>query len=128
MIGVDEEIKLPNFDELVLNKPDKYKVHTTDIQGFELQGTPKVLYHCTSELCAEKVLKLGLSLEQAKSENKGVLAIFMSYAPEYCFGNTCLVINVEGLHVEKTINNWEYVCYENIPPDRISYHSFKEIE
>ena len=89
--------------------------------------TPKYLYHCTDYSYKDSIIKDGLLLNKVKSLHDGKL-IYFSLSPEYCYGNTCFKVDVDGLNVKSTTNVWEFVCSDDIPNDRIEYYGFEEIE
>lgn len=82
------------------------------------------LYHCTTCLNKDLILQDGLKIEKSLSNNK----IFLSKNPEYCYGNTCFIVNIEGLDIKQTVNSWEFTYDKSIRPNRIKYHGFKEID
>lgn len=54
--------------------------------------------------------------------------VFLSYAPEYGFGNTCFEVKTEGLNIKGVGNGWEFVCSQNIPPENIELYGYEENE
>lgn len=83
-----------------------------------------ILYHCTDNFYKNKILIEGLRIEKSLSKGK----IFLSKSPEYCYGNTCFIVNANGLDIKQTENSWEYVYNESISPDRIRYYGYKELD
>jgi len=82
------------------------------------------LYHCTDEALKNIILEKGLKIDKSQVYD----FIFLGASPEYCYGNTCFIVDIDGIKVEKTINMWEYICCEDISPSRIKYYGFKEID
>jgi len=82
------------------------------------------LYHCTVASLKAIILKKGLMIDKALVDNK----IFLSTHPQYCYGNTCFSVDVDGLDIKQTINKWEYTYSGSISPTRIKYYGHKEVE
>lgn len=88
---------------------------------------PRYLYHCTDYNAKDEIINNGLLLSKTRSMYYGE-AIYLSLMPQYCFGNTCFRVDVDGLNVVSTVNGWEFICSEDIPSDRIDYFGFEENE
>lgn len=88
--------------------------------SFDVDTKITTLYHCTDKCYKDSILRDGLKT------NNGT--IYLSYKPEYCFGNTCFEIDVTELNIESTCNSWEYICNTDIDSGKIKYFGFFEEE
>lgn len=78
----------------------------------------KTLFHSTNSKYKDSIENNGLKLNNGK--------IYLSDTPRHAFGNTCFKITIDSELVNKTINNWEYICKNDILPEHIEFYSFEE--
>lgn len=83
------------------------------------------LFHCTTSLWRESILEKGLLLSTSLSEVHGEKPIFLSLTPQHCFGDTCFKIRIPKDWVRQTINQWEFICNRDIPPENIVFYSYE---
>lgn len=75
------------------------------------------LFHQTSKQAVPNILKEGLKISYSNLWRARGGCIYLSKGKTR-FGEVVLSINIEGLDVSK-VSDWEYICWEDIPPERI---------
>ncbi len=78
-----------------------------------------ILYHSTDPSNKDNILKIGLLKKYSKYwiGSGGVIYLSIYNTPD--FGKLILQVNTTGLYITE-ISEWEYICWEDIPPDRLS--------
>lgn len=84
----------------------------------------RYLYHRTAKENIESILKNGLLCSKSQGW-KGKGCIYLSTMPDNGFGKELLSIDAIGLQLAD-LSDWEYVCWDDIPPERIKLGYCKE--
>lgn len=77
------------------------------------------LWHRTSPDNVDSILREGLLRRHSNHWRGAGGCIYLSTTPDTGFGEALLRVDAAGLTVAD-LSGWEYVCWDDIPPERIT--------